>query len=104
ELLNQGTRVSRSALSGRDGGYGFETIVSGLYTITVEAIDFKKYVRSDIDLTNSKTIRVDAALEVGELTETITVSGRTPIETEVPTISASLVRDIMSQAPISSAP
>ena len=99
EIFNQGTNVSHSTLIGEDGGYGFEAIVSGVYTITVEAVGFKKYVRSDIDLSNSKTIRIDPVLEVGNLTETITVTGGAPIETQVPTISVSLSKEYLNQVP-----
>ena len=100
DLLNQGTNVSRSATSGDDGGYRFDAIVSGLYTITVEAPGFKRYVLSDIDLKNSKTIQVDPVLEVGSVTDTVTVTAQaTAIETQAPTISVSLTKGFLNTVP-----
>jgi len=84
-----------------DGGYLFDNIVSGPYSVIVEQPGFARSVRSDIDVAASQTIRVDFALQVGTVGQEITVSGGTPtIETETPTISTQLRNNLMNQSAI----
>ena len=74
-LVNQaqGT-VTRELASGPDGSFVITPLVPAAYTLTVEATGFKKFERKDIRLFANDRIAVgDITLEVGALTETITV-------------------------------
>ncbi|MBM3773953.1 MAG: TonB-dependent receptor [Acidobacteria bacterium] len=99
-LLNQGTGVSRVTRSDETGGYLFNNVLPGLYTLSMEMAGFKKYSQTSIGLTASRTLRIDAALEVGELTQSIEVSGGAPlVETETSMVSFSARNDIMNRVP-----
>ncbi len=74
-LINQaqGT-VTRELTSGADGNFVITSLLPATYTVTVEATGFKKFERKDIRLFANDRIAVgDITLEVGALTETITV-------------------------------
>lgn len=77
-VTNQSTGFARTVLSDSSGSYLCNGIVSGLYTVSVEKINFRKYVRTDLDLTASRKLRIDVTLELGQVTQTVTIKGETP--------------------------
>lgn len=77
-VKNVSTGVERQAQSNEDGNYTVFPLIPGDYIITVEQQGFKKYVQN---LTlNAKDRRpVTVVLEVGALTETVTVTDEAPL-------------------------
>jgi hypothetical protein len=73
------TGVGRTAVSNESGHYIFSSLVNGRYTVTAELQGFKKVVRQNVKVDVNTTIRVDMALEVGSLTEAVTVAVETPV-------------------------
>jgi hypothetical protein len=53
--------------------------LSRYYSITVEAPGFKKFVRENLVLSVGDTVDVDVALEVGAVTEELTVAAESPL-------------------------
>src|ERR1051326_2022085 len=75
QLKNLGTNEAASATTDSTGNYTIPFLRPGLYTITVEAAGFKKYVRGDVTLNVGQTAAINIALELGQVTESVTVSG-----------------------------
>src|SRR5215469_5613986 len=99
-VTNQSTGFTRTVTSDSSGAYLCNDIVSGLYTVSVEKAGFKKYMRTDLDLTASKKLRIDATLELGQATQTITVKGEAPlIETETSTVSTTERNSVINELP-----
>src|SRR5687767_10181632 len=73
------TNVTRNTVTNEAGRYIFSSLVNGRYTVTAELQGFKKVVRQNIKVDVNTTIRVDMALEVGALTESVTVAIETPV-------------------------
>src|ERR687892_587134 len=73
------TGNSRTTISNESGHYIFSSLVNGRYTVTAELQGFKKAVRQNVKVDVNTTIRVDMKLEVGALTEAVTVSAETPL-------------------------
>src|SRR5262245_1980736 len=67
------TNVSRFAVTESSGGYVFTLLPVGSYNVTIELTGFRKYERRNILLQANENIRVDAALDIGNLQETVTV-------------------------------
>lgn len=65
--------------TGSSGVYTFTGLKPGLYTVAVEATGFKRYVREGIQLTTGEKVRLDIALEVGAVGETITIQSDAPL-------------------------
>src|SRR6195256_1027219 len=70
---------TRTAVSDGTGQYRIEDLRPGVYTVTFTLQGFTGYKREGIELTGSFTATVNADLKVGSVSETITVTGETPI-------------------------
>jgi hypothetical protein len=80
---NTGTGVSRNALSESTGLYRIPLLPPGTYTVKATMTGFKTAVRQGITLSVGQVARVDLTLEVGNISETVTVSGEaSPVDTE----------------------
>src|SRR4051812_27508303 len=69
----------RTALSDGSGQYRIESLRPGTYAVTFTLTGFSTVKREGIELTGSFTATVNADLRVGAVTETVTVSGESPI-------------------------
>jgi carboxypeptidase family protein len=69
----------RSAVTDGTGQYRVEDLRPGTYTVTLRLPGFNTFKREGIELTGSFTATINAELKVGELTETIVVSGDSPV-------------------------
>jgi len=72
--VNPGTGVQQSVATNNAGVYLFSGLPVGRYDVGISAKGFKPYRRADIMLDVNSSVQVDAALEIGESAETITVS------------------------------
>jgi hypothetical protein len=88
-LTNQGTNEQRAGTTDVAGDYRFAALPAGVYRVSVKASGFKLFVAKDITLDSSRIRRVDATLELGDVTTTVTVEGGNvaAIETESATLS-----------------
>ena len=71
---NRETGLKRTTVSGDDGTYRLEFMPVGKYSVEVIYSGFKKAYVSDILLQVNDTTRVDVALSVGQVNETVTIS------------------------------
>ena len=78
-ITEKSTNVSRETVTNTTGNYTFPNLVDGTYTVKAELAGFKTVVRENIRIAVNTSIRIDLSLTVGELSETITVSGETPL-------------------------
>ena len=100
-LLDQGRGVERTQQTDTAGEYLFHDLLPGTYQVAVENSGFRRFVRSDLDLSTSRNLRIDVGLEVGDVTQAVTVTGATPlIETETATLSVSARNQEMNDLPM----
>jgi Carboxypeptidase regulatory-like domain/TonB dependent receptor-like, beta-barrel len=78
-VTNTGTGVTHDATSDAIGAYRFPTLQPGTYTVTVKLEGFRTFSRADVPVTLNSIARVDASLQLGQLSETVSVSGESPI-------------------------
>jgi Carboxypeptidase regulatory-like domain len=69
----------RTSVTDGSGQYRIEDLRPGIYTVTFSIQGFSTFKREGIELTGSFTATINAELKVGNLAETITVTGETPI-------------------------
>src|SRR4051812_40618674 len=69
----------RTAVTDGAGQYRVEDLRPGTYTVTFTLQGFSTYRRDGLELTGSFTATINAELRVGALSETITVTGETPV-------------------------
>lgn len=78
-LLNEGTGASRDAVSNEEGQYNFAAVPPGTYTVKAELTGFKTYENKALRIAAQQFVTLDITLEVGQLQETITVTGAAPL-------------------------
>jgi trimeric autotransporter adhesin len=74
-LINEGTNAQRSVVSASAGEFVFTELVPGTYGLIVEAAGFKKFEQKSIVIGTQQQVSVDAKLQLGQVTESIEVSG-----------------------------
>src|SRR6202050_3674565 len=80
---NTGTGAKSAATTNETGSYRFVEMPPGIYTISVEANGVRKTVLTVQRLVVASTLRMDASLEVGEVTTSVTVeSVAAPVNTD----------------------
>jgi hypothetical protein len=66
-------------VSGADGQYTLPFLPPGDYVVTVSTPGFKRFSREGIRVSTNQRIPLDVTLEVGQVTETVTVTAETPL-------------------------
>ena len=74
-LTNQATGIQAKTTSDDKGDFVFSQVKVGKYTVTAEAAGFSKAVAADIQVDVEARQRVDLTLQVGQVTETVNVTG-----------------------------
>src|SRR5689334_8992052 len=78
QVRNVETGAVYQAGTSGTGNYTLAEIPAGTYEFSVTLQGFKRYVRPGILVQTAQTYRVDATLEVGSNTESVTVSEAAP--------------------------
>ncbi len=78
-LTNVGTNEKRTETTNSDGLYQFVNVQPGQYSVEVAQSGFKRVVRGPFEVQTQSTAKIDLALQVGEVTQTIEVTAQTPL-------------------------
>ena len=78
-ITNTGQGTSSTLTSAADGSFMAPFLIPGSYDVTVELGGFRKFTHKGVVLQVNQRARVDAALEVGGLTEATEVIGLAPL-------------------------
>jgi hypothetical protein len=73
------TQLKREMVTDGTGAYQFTAVPTGNYTVTVTMTGFRTQTRPGVTVTLNSVARVDSKLQVGQLTETVSVSAETPL-------------------------
>jgi hypothetical protein len=73
------TNISRTAVSNETGNYTFTNLAPGMYRVVGELTGFRKFSREGVQVDVNTTVRVDIPLALGELNESVTVTGEAPM-------------------------
>jgi hypothetical protein len=79
KITNTATGVTRETTSQQDGSYRFDAVDPGTYRLEVSATGFKTANR-DVLVAATQTAEASIPLEVGNPTETVTVTSATAVE------------------------
>ncbi len=87
-LKNNDTGATRTQTTGPGGDYSFVSLNLGSYTLTAEASGFRRHVREKIEVHVNDRLRIDPEMQVGQVTESVTVSEQVAlVSTEKPALS-----------------
>jgi hypothetical protein len=73
-ITHQETKATRETVSDGTGAYRFPNLQAGTYNVVVRMTGFQSFTRNDVPVTLNSVSRVEAALGVSQLQESVTVS------------------------------
>jgi len=93
-ILNTGTGLTRSVTTDASGEFTAPQVPTGKYSVTAELSGFKKVTLENIDVGVDQRVRVDVKLEMGAMTEAVTITAESPL---VQTSSSELGTTVRSE-------
>lgn len=78
-ITNEQTGATQSATTNQEGEFTFEFLQIGRYTLAISASGFKEQSQPNIELIGGQRLRLNYALEVGSISEKVTVTSETPL-------------------------
>ena len=72
-ITHKETNLSRETVTNDSGIYTFTNVQAGAYDIKVSLSGFREFVQTNVPVSVNQISRVDVKLDVGALTETVTV-------------------------------
>jgi hypothetical protein len=95
------TKLTRELVSDSAGAYHFTAVPPGTYSVSVTMTGFRPLSRRNVPVSMNSVARVDAKLDVGQLTETVSVSAETPIlQTDRAEVRAELKARDLTELPV----
>lgn len=94
-VIHEQTNHMRQTVSDEVGAYSFPTIAAGTYTVKVSVPGFKEFVKTAVPVTINNISRVDVRMELGEVTESLTVTSEATL---LQTDRAEVRREIATKA------
>lgn len=78
-VTNVGTGVAVTIASNEAGYYNVPNLIAGNYKVEVSASGFRRFEQDAVNVNIGAATRIDARLEVGNIQDTITVTGTAPL-------------------------
>lgn len=100
-LTSVETGIARTATTNNGGVYSIASLAPGRYTLSAESQGFSKKVLSDVQVIAEQVESINIQLEVGQVSQTVTVEGSsTPlIDTETATIAGTITNREIQNLP-----
>ena len=99
-ITNTATNQSYTTTSGNDGRFSSSTLTPGNYSVRLSASGFKQHLIQNVAVSASRPTKANATLEVGGISETVTV--RASADLTVSSSTQSSVRGLYSLSGLSS--
>jgi hypothetical protein len=101
KLINTGTGAVRNETTDNTGLYRFTLLDFGGYRLEAERDGFKKFVRERLQLLTGETITIDFTMELGQLTESVTISAEASLlRTETGAVGTAVNTQVINELPL----
>ena len=99
---NPATNISKNATTNEEGFYRIINLPPGDYEVSVEAASFKKAVIPKVTVTVGQRAELNVALELGQLSESVTISDATSevVETSKTAVATTIDQQRINNLPI----
>ena len=95
------TQLTRDTLTGGDGTFQVLSLPIGTYSVNIQHPGFKKVATTPQQLQINQSLRVDVALEVGQVTSTVEVeTAGSGVETVVAQLGTSVTQQTIANSPL----
>ncbi len=101
EARNVDSGATYPVASSATGNYTIGELPVGTYELSVKVPGFKEFIRRGLTIQVAQTLRIDVALEIGNATESVTVTAEAPLlKTESGEVSENVSMDRMDNLPL----
>jgi len=84
------------------GTYSFPNLIAGMYRVEVETQGFKKFIQDNVEVQVDVATRVDATLQVGNVTESVVVTTEAPpLQTDSASLGTTISQTEVESIPLS---
>ena len=100
-ITSRETNLARTAVTNETGAYSFTNVQAGTYDVKVTLQGFKESLKTGVPVTVNTVSRVDAALEIGQLSETVTVQSESQLlQTDKADTHTEIRSDAITELPL----
>ena len=100
-VTQNGTNFTRTATTNGDGEYVVHELQPGSYTVKIDTTGFKAAINQNVILETDQTRRFDVSLDVGSVTESVTIEAEPPtLNTETPEKGDVIVQKQVQELPL----
>jgi len=100
-VRNPATGLSRIVQTGELGSYRIWPLNPGTYEVSASMAGFKTKAQSNVVLEVAATVKVDFQLEVGDVTETVEVTGAAPLlQTQDASVGGTVTSNELARLPV----
>ena len=100
-IVSKETNLTRDTVTGGDGSFTLNNVLPGPYDVKISLTGFREAVRTNVPVTIGEISRVDMTLEVGALTETVTVASEAQLlQTDKADVHTELKSDEITSMPL----
>ena len=100
-IADEKTGTTRTVTTNDDGFYNVPSLPAGRYTLTASPAGFKKTIAEGVELHVSENRVVNLDLQVGQVTETVTItSDATPVELRSGEVSSLISEKQVTELPL----
>jgi hypothetical protein len=99
---NTATNVPTSTVSNQEGIYFVPNLPPGVYSVQFSRDGFEKLLRPAVTVNSTQEVRIDAALRVGTVSSTVTVSGGAPVlDMDTAEVGTNMKASVINDLPLS---
>ncbi len=100
-ISNRQTGAAQSTVTNETGVFRVGSLLPGSYQVVIEAEGFQKLVRGPVSLEVGQVLALDLPLELGAITETITVTEAAPVtDSQTSDIGQVVTRQMLAGLPL----
>lgn len=100
-VTNPATNLQRTSTTNSSGVYSIPALPPGLYNMKVEMAGFSAQTRNGVELQVGQVARIDFTLQVGNVNETVNVTGGAPVlDTETTSVGTVIENKRIVELPI----
>ncbi len=98
--INRNT--TREVMTNEEGNFSINSVDPGVYRIEIEQTNFKKFVRERVEVAINTTVRADATLEAGGISEVVQITGdQVQLKTDRADVSGQITNQQTTNLPLS---
>src|SRR6476660_603436 len=100
-VTNVATNAVRQTVTADSGNYAFPSLPPGTYRVRMEHAGFKASTSDNIDVQVQQSVRLDATLQLGQVSETVEVAAHTDLlQAENATLGAVVENKMIAELPL----